>query len=436
MPNANQPARRPKRRPNQRQVRNRRAPPRSTAVVTRAPAVKTNSARFSSSARGIVVEHKERFHTVEQFGGNGETASHWQINPANQSLFPWLSQIAPLYETYNFEALEVHYVTTAPVTTPGGIIIAVDYDPLDDPPTSQTELESYKGAISFPVYKATASLHCPRSDLNKRKTYYTKVSSSTVDAPPDRLNDVGNLMIRLDDGPAVAVVGKLYVKYRIRFQTPQLTSFNHSPGLSVQVPKPGTSPAVYTGTFLNGAAAVTAVTVGSILNATGNAGYTNLIENGINLITGPASQWTDAFSNERVLKFDYPGIYRLLVNTRFVETGSTNTDLENFSVPNFFPITSTNVTDGQDFTSPIDPKYTYSRTDNRSYAELFIEVFRAGVSGALRAANTITDGTNTLTRQECDITMARIAAAGAALPASFFPLIGVKMPGSVGTMTR
>jgi len=434
MPNANQPARRPKRRQNQRPPVNRRAPPRSTAIVTRAPSNRTGSAKFSNSPRGVLVEHKERFYTMEQVAGTGETSVHWQINPGNQSLFPWLSQIAPMYETYNFESLEIQYVTTAPVTTPGGVVVAVDYDPLDSPPTDQATLESYKGAISFPVYKANASLHCPRSDMNKRKTYYTKTSSPLVDAPPDRLNDIGTLFTRLDDGPSAAAVGKLYVKYKIRFQTPQLIALNNSPGFSVQVPKPGTNAATYSGAFLNGPAAVTGVTVGSILNAAGNLGVSSLVENGINLITGSASQWTDAFSNERILKFDLPGIYRILINTRFTEVGATNTDMEKFTPPNFFPLTPTS--DGPDFTTPHEPSFTYSRTDNRAYSEILVEVLRGGVTAALRAANSITDGVNSLTRQECDITLARIAAAGLSFPVQFFPLLGVKMPGSVGTMQR
>jgi len=414
----------------------KRAQPRPgpTAVVTRAPAQRHTAARIVGDSRGVSITHRERFDTVSLFAQENTVA--FLINPGNSALFPWLSSIAPNYESYNFETLEFSYVTVAPVTTPGGITMAVDFDPADAPATSTFALESYKGAVSFPAYKANEVLRCAHSDMNKRKTYYTRFVSGSVG---DRLADVGRFQYRTDPAAASNVtVGRLYVSYRIRFQTPQLIDLN-TPNLSVEVLKPHQSNTRYAGPQLNASPVIANIGIGSLLNADENQAPTGLIQAGIKLVTGrAANEWTHAMTPERLLEFSVPGLYRLLSKSTFTSVGVADSALEQIASPNVMEVTASSAGDDPAFDFVRLPQYTYSRTDDTCYTEDLFRVLKAGAQCAIRGANTmenITPGVS-LERQGVELLVSKVGLLDSIIPPSLFPLIAIGMPGALGTISR
>jgi hypothetical protein len=61
------------------------------------------------------------------------------INPANASLFPWLSGIATKYDKYHFKRLIFRYKPALPTSEGGNVYMGVDYNTLDPAPPSSIQ---------------------------------------------------------------------------------------------------------------------------------------------------------------------------------------------------------------------------------------------------------------------------------------------------------
>jgi hypothetical protein len=72
------------------------------------------------------------------WGALGLSASDkgYDINPGNNILFPWPSQVAPAFEKYRFKRLFFRITSNAPVTTAGVYQVCVDPDIDDEVPVS------------------------------------------------------------------------------------------------------------------------------------------------------------------------------------------------------------------------------------------------------------------------------------------------------------
>jgi len=96
---------------------------------------------------------KQPFNGSESLGRfNGSlnfTETQFAINPGQAVTFPWLSQEAKLWEKYEFDKLEFEFRTTInefSANAFGRVILGVDYDASDPPPSSRSQAE-----ISRPV---------------------------------------------------------------------------------------------------------------------------------------------------------------------------------------------------------------------------------------------------------------------------------------------
>lgn len=148
--------------------------------------------------------------------------STWLINPRNSILFPWLSQIARAYDLYRFKRLTFEYVPSVPSTTPGQIVMALDYDVKDaNLATTPEVLQSYAGAVTSQVYVPSIVQFDGERTVLKDHKYFC--STSTV---PDRLNDVATLIVHLTVPPGTAndtVYGSLFANYDIDFYDPEVS---------------------------------------------------------------------------------------------------------------------------------------------------------------------------------------------------------------------
>lgn len=195
-----------------------------TGRVT-APTAVTNVRRIraprvsrSSKNGDVVVEHEEFIQEVN--GSVAFTNSKLAINPGLYLTFPWLSRMAPMYESYTFEALEFSFQPESATTATGSVMLAMDYDSSDAAASSKTQLAAYRGYIRSAPWAACKNTSS-REDLKKRTTYY--VRTGTLSANEDiKLYDVGFLNLATNGQANTAVVGELYVRYRVKFSTPQL----------------------------------------------------------------------------------------------------------------------------------------------------------------------------------------------------------------------
>lgn len=77
----------------------------------------------------------------------------FDLNPANGLLFPWLSNVAPMFEKYQFEALEFILTPGNPSTAVGRYYMAVDYDWDDAVATTAVQMMQNHGSVMGSVWE-------------------------------------------------------------------------------------------------------------------------------------------------------------------------------------------------------------------------------------------------------------------------------------------
>jgi len=165
----------------------------------------------------IRVRHSE--YIGEVFGSVTFNANTYVVQPGFVSTFPWLSLMAPLYESYKMHNCAFKFLTEKSTATNGTVIMAVDYDVQDAVPLNKTSLLSYANATRTQPW-ADAVYNCNPSDMNKFPERY--VRTAAVAASDLKTFDVGNLFVATQGCADTSVLGELHVSYDIEFKTPQL----------------------------------------------------------------------------------------------------------------------------------------------------------------------------------------------------------------------
>jgi len=261
----------------------------------RAPKVST----LRDSAR---VRHREYIRDIEGNEGFFKTLSH-PINPGVPVLFPWLSQVASRYEKYRFHSLKFDFETSAPTSTPGTVMLAVDYDASDNAPETKAQFLAFSGASRSAPWQDNSTL-CSSDRLAAKRFVRVGAAPSGSDI---KLYDLGNQLVGINS--TGGTLGELYVEYDVELLIP--TAENSCPGgtmvssgtVSPTDPLGSTGP-VYTGpvpfeasevsnqvrlTFTqSGSFILVTSAVGSVLNpmsVSGTAGAIQLSETAVNQST-------------------------------------------------------------------------------------------------------------------------------------------------------
>lgn len=137
------------------------------------------------------------------------------INPANSSLFPWLSGIAKKYDLYHFKRLRFTYVPSLPTSEEGNVYIGLDYNTLDPSPSSSSELCQLSHWTMNVVWKPTnVSI-----DLNSIGWLYTR--SGPVANADYKTYDIGKLFLATEGITYAGTVGYIEVEYDVEFKRRQ-----------------------------------------------------------------------------------------------------------------------------------------------------------------------------------------------------------------------
>lgn len=215
----------------QKKKQNRNAPnnPRNPrdSVVIKAPVAmtkinRTGVPRMDRLSNGdLVVSHREFLQDIPASVDFRSTGI--PVNPGLSETFPWLSQMATLYESYCFEKLDFAYQTMSSTTQSGSVMLAIDYDASDPSPIDKQQMASYRGYSRSSPWENFTN-HSKKEDISKRKTYY--VRNGGLGSNQDvKLYDVGNLFVATQgQAPDTPPVGELYVDYRVKLMTPQLNN--------------------------------------------------------------------------------------------------------------------------------------------------------------------------------------------------------------------
>lgn len=199
----------------------------------------------TKTKNGVRITHREYVGELKTPATAAEHAFdvlRFPLNPVDSDTFPWLSSIAGNYESYIIHRFKAEYVNSMSATNNGIVVMAVDYDPSDDPPNTKQQMKQYQGSVSTPVW-ACAQLIASRDQLHKGvKERYCEHPGSEIDDP--RFTSAGVLYVgwNSDVGENVEL-GELYFEYDIEFRTPAVTVLASQAAIMLRQPS-GTTDAV------------------------------------------------------------------------------------------------------------------------------------------------------------------------------------------------
>jgi hypothetical protein len=189
-----------------------------------AKSVKTRNVApiFRQTREGCTITHREYITDITSSAA-AFLISVFNINGGLVSSFPWLSQVASRFESYTFERLNYIYEPMVPTSTPGSLMMAIDFDATDSAPANKVTLMSYAGATRSSVFD-TARLSTSAID-RKKMVHERYVRSGALVGNNDlKTYDVGNLYVATVGTPnaVTTILGELYVEYTVRLRTPQI----------------------------------------------------------------------------------------------------------------------------------------------------------------------------------------------------------------------
>jgi hypothetical protein len=167
----------------------------------------------------IRVEHREFLGTITASASFDIT--YWAIQPGLIDSFPWLALIAVQWEMYRVVSMQFRYITRSATSSKGSIIMAPDYDVLDEQPAAESVITTYRDVVEGPVYSDLLCKLDPRAmhSMGPKKFVRTYVPGGA----DLKTYDCGNFYLATvdcSDTPGDAI-GKLWVEYVIEFFVPQ-----------------------------------------------------------------------------------------------------------------------------------------------------------------------------------------------------------------------
>jgi hypothetical protein len=157
---------------------------------------------------------KERVSNVSALNQNFNIVDVF-INPANSSLFPWLSGIAKKYDLYHFKRLRFTYIPSLPTSEEGNVYIGLDYNTLDPSPTSSSELCQLSHWTMNVVWKPSNLT----IDVNGIGWQYTR--TGPVANADYKTYDIGRLFLATEGISYTGTVGYIEVEYDVEFKRRQ-----------------------------------------------------------------------------------------------------------------------------------------------------------------------------------------------------------------------
>jgi len=188
------------------------------APVAQTRTVRNSKPKFLSGPDGsVTIRHRELIRNLP--GSVAFAASSLSLNPGQSGTFPWLANIAQMYESYLFESFRITYVTMAASTALGSVLLSVDYDAADSAPTDMIQAFSYRSSeISSPW--EFQEFRADPKDLHKQKTYFVR-SGSLASNQDVKMYDTGTIYLCRDGQADTSNIGRIFVEYTVRLLTPQ-----------------------------------------------------------------------------------------------------------------------------------------------------------------------------------------------------------------------
>lgn len=182
-----------------------------------------NGPPLFSGDGSIVVEHREFLGDVT--GSTTFSVTEYDINPGLVRSYPWLSEIANAFQEYELLGQLYEFKSTSADalnstnTALGTVITATQYDVYAAPFTTKQEMEQYEYSVS--CSPSQNSLH-PVECAKHRNLLDNLLIRNGNPAGDVHFYDAGTFSIATVGMQAAAVIGELWVTYKIRLMKPMI----------------------------------------------------------------------------------------------------------------------------------------------------------------------------------------------------------------------
>lgn len=201
----------------------------STAVMAPDPP------RFSNGSRddSVCITHREYLGDIITSSTAGALkVDTYNLNPASNEVFPWLSHIAgPNFQQYKFDGLVFEFrsfsadALNSANTALGSVFACINYDSADQDFTSRNEIENSDWSRSGkPSESFMIPVECaPRQTALNGLLYVANSNNLPANSDP-KTYLLGKLSLGTTGFQAASVnIGSLYVTYKVRLYKPLLS---------------------------------------------------------------------------------------------------------------------------------------------------------------------------------------------------------------------
>ncbi len=173
-----------------------------------------NRPRMISSARGVVIQHKEMIGSLISSATTLTfAATGFIVNPGKPAGFPWLSTIASNFDKYRMRKLVVHLVSSQPTSVAGRIGVGIDYDSTDSLPGDRVDF------FNLTHHAECAAWDSVRLEIPVLPDIKFVNSHTTSDS---KLIDMGQVVVMSDQIVATsATIADIIVEYHVELLEPQ-----------------------------------------------------------------------------------------------------------------------------------------------------------------------------------------------------------------------
>lgn len=172
------------------------------------------------------VAHREYILDVQ--GGSGFNNFAALVNPANPTLFPFLSQFACNFDEYKFNQLIFHY---RPVTSDlnvnnaqlGSVIMVADYNAgTQEQFTTKMNMMQYDGAVSAKISEPiTFGIECDNTKNAGSSTLFVPPAGYTPAGEDPKTYQLALFQLAVNQSATTGMIGELWVEYSITLRKPK-----------------------------------------------------------------------------------------------------------------------------------------------------------------------------------------------------------------------
>jgi hypothetical protein len=173
----------------------------------------------ASNSGDLRIRVKSCEYVADITGSVNFAVQQFNVNPGLALLFPWVSQLANLYESYKCHGLRFLFRTESPTSQAGKVMLMVDWDANDSAPLSKTAMMQERTKADGPTW-SNFDLRCDPQDLLKFGTQRYVRQGLNPAGSDIKTYDVGVLNVATQGCTNTPVVGEIWVEYDIEFMTP------------------------------------------------------------------------------------------------------------------------------------------------------------------------------------------------------------------------